>query len=150
MPGYVNTLPVADKRVDFTYDLASQPVALTRYADLSGNQLVAATDYLFDQAARLTGMTHSKGASIFADYDWTFDEANRMTRFESLIDGVGGLYQRRHRAVDRRRVHRWGRSPDRAPGRAVCLRRERQPSQQRLHSRPEQSIAQRRNPHLHV
>jgi hypothetical protein len=88
MPGYVDTLPVADKRVDFTYDLASQPVTLTRYADLSGNQVVAATDYLFDQAGRLTGMTHSKGASIFADYDWMFDEANGMTRFESLIDGV--------------------------------------------------------------
>jgi RHS repeat-associated protein len=83
-----SVLPVADKRVDFTYDLASQPVALTRFADLSGNQLVAATDYLFDQAGRLTGMTHSKGTSVFADYDWTFDEANRMTRFESLIDGV--------------------------------------------------------------
>jgi RHS repeat-associated protein len=83
-----SVLPVADKRVDLTYDLANQPVTLTRYADLSGNQLVAATDYLFDQAGRLTGMTHSKGASIFADYDWTFDEANRMTRFESLIDGI--------------------------------------------------------------
>jgi RHS repeat-associated protein len=83
-----SVLPIADKRVDFTYDFASQPVTLTRYADLSANQLVTATDYLFDQAGRLTGMTHSKGASIFADYDWTFDEANRMTRFESLIDGV--------------------------------------------------------------
>jgi RHS repeat-associated protein len=83
-----SNLPVADKRVDFTHDLASQPVTLTRYTDLSGNQLVAATDYLFDQAGRLTSITHSKGASIFADYDWTFDEANRMTRFESLIDGV--------------------------------------------------------------
>jgi RHS repeat-associated protein len=93
-----SVLPVADKRVDFTYDLASQPVALTRYADLSGNQLVAATDYLFDQAGRLTGMTHGRqlplppgeggGEGVFADYDWTFDEAGRMTRFESLIDGV--------------------------------------------------------------
>jgi RHS repeat-associated protein len=83
-----SVLPVADKRVDFTYDLASQLATLTRYADLSGNQLVAATDYLFDQAGRLTAMTHSKGASVFADYDWAFDEANRMTRFESLIDGA--------------------------------------------------------------
>jgi RHS repeat-associated protein len=59
---------------------------------------VAATDYLFDQAGRLTGMTHGRqlplppgeggGEGIFADYDWAFDEANRMTRFESLIDGV--------------------------------------------------------------
>jgi RHS repeat-associated protein len=98
MPDHVSTLPVADKRVDFTYDLASQPVALTRFADLSGNQLVAATDFLFDQAGRLTGMTHGRqlplppgeggGEGIFADYDWAFDEANRMTRFESLIDGV--------------------------------------------------------------
>jgi hypothetical protein len=44
MPDHVNTLPVADKRVDFTYDLASQPATLTRFADLSGNQLVPATD----------------------------------------------------------------------------------------------------------
>ncbi|MCL4207177.1 MAG: RHS repeat-associated core domain-containing protein [Pirellulaceae bacterium] len=93
-----SVLPVADKRVDFTYDLASQLATLTRYADLSGNQLVAATDYLFDQAGRLTGMTHGRqlplppgeggGEGVFADYDWAFDEANRMTRFESLIDGV--------------------------------------------------------------
>jgi RHS repeat-associated protein len=88
MPDHVNTLPVADKRVDLTYDAASQAATLTRYADLAATQQVAATDYLFDQAGRLTGMTHSKGASIFADYDWMFDEANRMTRFESLIDGV--------------------------------------------------------------
>jgi YD repeat-containing protein len=52
MPDHVSTLPVADKRVDFTYDLASQAVTLTRFADLSGNQLVAATDYLFDEANR--------------------------------------------------------------------------------------------------
>jgi RHS repeat-associated protein len=93
-----SVLPVADKRVDFTYDLASQLATLTRYADLSGNQLVAATDYLFDQAGRLTGMTHGRqlplppgeggGEGVFADYDWAFDEANRMTRFESLIDGA--------------------------------------------------------------
>jgi hypothetical protein len=93
-----SVLPVADKRVDLTYDAASQSATLTRYADLAGNQLVAATDYLFDQAGRLTGMTHGRqlplppgeggGEGIFADYDWTFDEANRMTRFESLIDGV--------------------------------------------------------------
>jgi RHS repeat-associated protein len=98
MPDHVNNLPVADKRVDLTYDAASQAATLTRYADLAGNQLVAATDYLFDQAGRLTGMTHGRqlplppgeggGEGIFADYDWTFDEANRMTRFESLIDGV--------------------------------------------------------------
>jgi alkylhydroperoxidase family enzyme len=52
VPDHVSTLPVADKRVDFTYDLASQAVTLTRFADLSGNQLVAATDYLFDEANR--------------------------------------------------------------------------------------------------
>jgi RHS repeat-associated protein len=93
-----SVLPVADRRVDLTYDAASQAATLTRFADLSGNQLVAATDYLFDQAGRLTSMTHGRqlplppgeggGEGVFADYDWTFDEANRMTRFESLIDGV--------------------------------------------------------------
>jgi YD repeat-containing protein len=76
MPGHVGVLPVADKRVDLTYDAASQPATLTRYADLAATQQDAATDYLFDQAGRLTGMTHAKGASIFADFDWTFDEAN--------------------------------------------------------------------------
>ena len=53
MPDHVNILPVAEKRVDFTYDFADQPQTLTRYADLAGNQLVAATDYLFDQAGVL-------------------------------------------------------------------------------------------------
>jgi hypothetical protein len=55
MPDHVNILPAAEKRVDFTYDSASQPSALTRYGDLSGNQLVAATDYPFDKAKGASG-----------------------------------------------------------------------------------------------
>jgi len=46
---------VGDKYVDFAFDLAGQPEAIDLYADLTGDDMVAATDNTFDQAGRLTG-----------------------------------------------------------------------------------------------
>src|SRR5690606_32615261 len=47
---------VAAKRIEMQYDAASQPARLSRFADLAATQLVAASDYAFDNAGRLVGL----------------------------------------------------------------------------------------------
>lgn len=74
---------VADKRVDITYDAASQMRSVTRTSDLAGTQLVAASTYAFDLAGRLTNLTHAKNVTTLAQYSWVFDDANRITRMTS-------------------------------------------------------------------
>jgi hypothetical protein len=44
---------VAEKRIDLTYDAASQWQSITRYADLTATKLVATSDDTFDAAGRL-------------------------------------------------------------------------------------------------
>ena len=79
---------VAAKRIDFTYDAASQFDTLTRYADLASTELVAVSDYTFDDAGRITDLSHVQGLTTLADYDWTYDLAGRATQFTSATDGT--------------------------------------------------------------
>ena len=79
---------VAEKRVDFTYDAASQWDAITRYADLAATDLVATGSYGYDLAGRLTSLTYTKGETALVDYDWSFDAGNRMTQYVNSIDGT--------------------------------------------------------------
>ncbi|ASV76677.1 hypothetical protein THTE_4076 [Thermogutta terrifontis] len=79
---------VAEKRVDLAYDAAGQLVSLTRYADLAGTQLVAQSDYTYDQAGRLRGLSHFRGQTTFVEYTWNFDAANRMTQYINSVDGT--------------------------------------------------------------
>jgi RHS repeat-associated protein len=72
---------VADKRVDFGYLADGQYDQITRYADLAGTQLVAASTYGYDGAGQLTSLVHAKASTIFAGYGFTFDAASRMTAF---------------------------------------------------------------------
>ena len=78
---------VAQKRVDFDYDAASQMTSASRYADLAGTQLVAGSDYAYDLAGRLTNLTHGNETNVLADYAWVYDAASRITQFSSP-DGV--------------------------------------------------------------
>jgi hypothetical protein len=55
---------VAEKRIDLSYDAASQWQTITRYADLAATKLVATSDYAFDAAGRLTALTHAQGARL--------------------------------------------------------------------------------------
>jgi RHS repeat-associated protein len=71
---------VADKRVNMTYDAASQLKELNRYSDLDGNLLVADTTYDYDLAGRLTDLTHGPAANPIADYGFSYDDANRLTQ----------------------------------------------------------------------
>ena len=78
---------VAEKRVDFTYDAASQYATISRYADLNATDLVALATYTFDPLGRLTDLVYTQPNSTgLPYYGWTYDAAGRMTWMES-IDG---------------------------------------------------------------
>jgi len=75
---------VAEKRVDFDYDLEfkNRFAAITRYADLAGTETVAISNYGYDFAGRLTAIGHRDGASVLlAGYGLSYDQANRLTEF---------------------------------------------------------------------
>jgi hypothetical protein len=94
-------LPVAAKRVDFSYDTASQLNQITRYEDLAGTELVATSSFVFDLTGRLTDLTHQQDTTVFADYDWDYD-AGRCT-------GSGRILQRdrcRFRIPPKRNISR--------------------------------------------
>jgi RHS repeat-associated protein len=72
---------VAPKRIDVTYNAASQLDTITRYGDLAGTQLVATSTYAYCSCSRLTGMTHSRAGTPLAQYSFTYDLADRLTQF---------------------------------------------------------------------
>jgi RHS repeat-associated protein len=74
---------VMEKHVEFAYDAASQMTGVSRFADLGGSQIVAASDYDYDLGGRLTGLTHARNPTTIAQYSWVFDDANRITRATS-------------------------------------------------------------------
>ena len=71
---------VADKRIDLTYDALGRFDTITRYEDLAGTELVATTDYTFDNAGRLTALDHTDGSSNnLANYSYSYDVGGRIT-----------------------------------------------------------------------
>ena len=76
---------VTDKLVDFAYDAAGQLDIISRYADLAGTILVAASDYTFDPnvTGRLIDITHANGIGTIAAYSWLIDDAGRITQMTS-------------------------------------------------------------------
>ncbi len=74
---------VASKRVDLAYNAAGQLTSVLRRADLAGNHLVAASNYTYDQAGRLTTLRHTQHAAVLAAYSWDYDQADRITRMTS-------------------------------------------------------------------
>ncbi len=58
-----------------------------RYSDLTGSNLVAESDYIYDEFGRLTNLIHLGATAILASYNWVYDEANRIISFTSP-DGV--------------------------------------------------------------
>ena len=91
---------VADKRVDMTYDAASRMIGQTRYSDLNGIQLVAGTDYTYDDANRLTNLSHKQGSTILANYGYTYDAANRITQIISPDGTSDYTYDDRDQLTD--------------------------------------------------
>ena len=78
---------VAEKRIDLSYDAASQYAAIARYADLAGTDLVATGTYTYDNASRLVGLDYTQGVTSLVEYSWAFDAASRMTWYDNSIDG---------------------------------------------------------------
>ena len=76
-----------DKRVDFSYNGASQMTVRFRYSDLAGSELVGSSSYSYDRAGRLINLTHNGDSEVIADYAWLYDGANRITQFTNP-DGV--------------------------------------------------------------
>ena len=74
---------VADKRVDMSYDQASQMTGMNRYSDLAGTELVAQSNYTYDEFGRLTDLNHESETDVLANYNWVYDETNRLTQFNS-------------------------------------------------------------------
>jgi RHS repeat-associated protein len=78
---------VSDKRVDFSYDAASQRTSLRRYSDLTGNNLIAESNYTYDNGGRLTDLVHQNNNNVLADYKYKYDAVNRITQF-TTSDGT--------------------------------------------------------------
>ncbi|MEM7758756.1 MAG: FG-GAP-like repeat-containing protein [Cyanobacteria bacterium P01_A01_bin.40] len=74
---------VADKRVDISYDKASQMTGMSRYSNLAGTNLVAESNYTYDKFGRLTDLTHESQTDVLANYNWVYDETNRLTQYNS-------------------------------------------------------------------
>jgi YD repeat-containing protein len=63
------------------YDAASQLKGIKRYADSTGTQLVAATEYNYDLAGRLQDLTHRQANNTtIAPYTLAYDAADRLTQ----------------------------------------------------------------------
>ena len=77
----------SDKRVDFAYNPLGQFVAIDRFSDLQGTQLVVGTTYSYDNLNRLEDLRHNNGTVDVAFYEFTYDTASRM----ATINDVDGL-----------------------------------------------------------
>lgn len=88
---------VADKRVDFSYDLVGQFDEINRYASLDTSDPIADTDFMFDFAGRLDQIEHtdaslSGSGVLIAGYDFEWDSSNRLTAIDFLPNGVNSPF----------------------------------------------------------
>jgi RHS repeat-associated protein len=94
---------VAEKRVDFAYNAASQFSQISRYADWGGFELVASTFYAYDGIGRLSSLIHATdsepplpvgegwGSGALTGYEFTYDAASRITAINSFVDGFSAF-----------------------------------------------------------
>ena len=89
---------VASKRVEMSYDAASQMTEVTRYN--SNSQLVAQSNYVYDEAGRLVNLTHSREGNPLAESSWVYDAANRIIQ-QTSPDGTSNYnYDARHQLIE--------------------------------------------------
>ena len=90
--------PIAEKRVDLTYNPNGQFASITRYADLAATSQVASTTYSFDQSNRLTSLIHASAVTgspdpvSLAAYSWTYDANSRITNATTPDGSVNYTY----------------------------------------------------------
>ena len=78
---------VAPKQADLSYNADGQFSTIARYADLAGDDPVAASEYGYDGLGRLTTLTHAQGSTNLAGYTRQYDRANDLTH-EVSVDGT--------------------------------------------------------------
>jgi RHS repeat-associated protein len=82
---------VANKRVDFGYDLAGQRDWVKRYASTGTTNAVASTDYAWDGAGRLSTIDHRQGSSpgtgTLAGYGYSWNQRQQLTGIDFLPNG---------------------------------------------------------------
>jgi RHS repeat-associated protein len=67
-------------RTDFAYDNAGRLTGLTRYSNLAGSIVVATTAYVYDVAGRVTSITNKNAsAGTLSYYSYIYDNADRVT-----------------------------------------------------------------------
>ena len=87
--GVIGGNPVAEKRIDLTYDARSQYAAISYYSDLdggSGNLVMTAT-YAYDPSGRLTELVYTDATpEEIREFEWIYDAAGRIVAHDSDID----------------------------------------------------------------
>jgi RHS repeat-associated protein len=81
--------PVSPKRVEFTYNAASQLTALDRYASITTASPVASSTYTYDGLGRVKTIEHASTAldSQFAQtHSYEYDAASRVSHYASMLD----------------------------------------------------------------
>jgi hypothetical protein len=68
-----------NKRVDYAYNAISQVTNKKRYSDITGTNLVAETNHIYDNLNRLTNITHSKSANVISSYAQIYDAGSKIT-----------------------------------------------------------------------
>jgi RHS repeat-associated protein len=81
---------VADMLVTFTYNDNGQFRTITRYASLDGSQLVAVSDYAYDQLGRPVSLVHYQDpADPLAEYTWTWEGGGDQIEVDLQSTGLG-------------------------------------------------------------
>jgi RHS repeat-associated protein len=65
--------------VDYAYNAISQVTNKKRYSDITGTNLVAETNNIYDNLNHLTNITHSNGAIAISSYAQTYDAGSKIT-----------------------------------------------------------------------
>ncbi len=91
-----STNPVAPKRVDFAYNVLSQPISIARFSDLAGTQAVAASTFTYDTLNRLTDLSHRGPLNtVLNAFALTYDAASRITRIVDVDGATNYTYDTR-------------------------------------------------------
>jgi YD repeat-containing protein len=79
---------------------ATQRDIIRRYWDLAGTQLIAETDYTFDDNGRVTDLDHRNSSGTIAAYDYDYDISNRIIEFASPEGVTIYNYDRTDQLID--------------------------------------------------
>jgi RHS repeat-associated protein len=91
---------VSSKRIDFNYNALAKITSISRYADLTGNNLVAHSTYLYDDKSRLVELNHTNNNHLIANYSWNYAPNNRLSQFISPDGVVNYSYDQRDQLLN--------------------------------------------------